>query len=53
MKVVHDWLKEYTGPSLPSPQELEELLMFHVFEVEGVEEVEGHTVLDLKVLGRW
>ena len=50
MKVVHDWLKEYTGPSLPSPRELEELLMFHVFEVEGVEEVEGHTVLDLKVL---
>ena len=50
MKVVHEWLKEYVGPSLMSPQELEELFMFHAFEVEGIEEVSGHSVIDLKVL---
>lgn len=50
MKVVHEWLKEYVGPSLPSAQALEELFMFHAFEVEGIEKVGEHSVIDLKVL---
>lgn len=50
MKVVHEWLKEYVGPSIPSPEKLEELFMFHAFEVEGLEKVGMHDVIDVKVL---
>jgi phenylalanyl-tRNA synthetase beta chain len=50
MKVVHEWLKEYVGESIPSVTELEELFMFHAFEVEGIEKVGGHEVIDLKIL---
>lgn len=50
MKVVHSWLKEYVGDSLPSPEKVEELLTFHSFEVEGIEEVEGESVIDVDVL---
>jgi phenylalanyl-tRNA synthetase beta chain len=50
MKVVHEWLKEYVGPSIPSVEKLEELFMFHAFEVEGIEQVGVHEVIDLKIL---
>ncbi len=50
MKVVHEWLKDYVGPNLPDVQKLEELLMFHVFEVEEILKVGAHDVLDVKVL---
>lgn len=50
MKVVHSWLKDYVGDVLPDPARVEELLTFHSFEVDGVEEVEGETVIDVSVL---
>lgn len=50
MKVVHSWLKEYLGDVLPEPKKVEELLTFHAFEVDGVEEVEGELVIDVDVL---
>lgn len=50
MKVVHSWLKEYVGDTLPDAQEAEKLLTFHAFEVDGVEEVEGESVIDVDVL---
>lgn len=50
MKVVHSWLKDYIGESIPSVQQIEELLTFHAFEVEGVETVAGHEVIDIKIL---
>lgn len=50
MKVVHSWLKDYLGDALPEPQKVEELLTFHAFEVDGVEEVAGETVIDVDVL---
>ena len=50
MKVVHSWLKEYMGEGLPEPRQVEELLTFHSFEVEGVEELAGETVIDVDVL---
>ena len=37
MKVVHSWLKEYVGDSLPEVHTVEDLLNFHAFEVDGVE----------------
>ena len=50
MKVVHSWLKEYVGEELPNAEEVENLLTFHAFEVEGIEEVAGEQVIDVDVL---
>ena len=50
MKIVHSWLKDYLGDALPTPEKVGELLTFHSFEVDGVEEVEGEIVFDISVL---
>ena len=50
MKVVHDWLKDYIGDTIPTAEKIEELLTFHAFEVEGREAVAGHEVIDIKIL---
>lgn len=50
MKVVHSWLKEYVGDALPDAKTVDELLTFHSFEMEGIEEIGGETVLDIDVL---
>ncbi|MFT5849220.1 MAG: phenylalanyl-tRNA synthetase beta chain [Patiriisocius sp.] len=50
MLVVHNWLKDYLGDSIPSAKEIEELLTFHSFEIEGVETVREHEVIDVDVL---
>jgi hypothetical protein len=33
MKVVHSWLGEYLGKSLPEKKDLEDLMNFHIFEL--------------------
>ncbi|USN88929.1 MAG: phenylalanine--tRNA ligase subunit beta [Candidatus Nomurabacteria bacterium] len=50
MKVVHSWLKDYLGDALPEVSEVEELLTKHAFEIDGVEEVAGESVIDVDVL---
>ncbi|MCA9364173.1 phenylalanine--tRNA ligase subunit beta [Candidatus Kaiserbacteria bacterium] len=50
MKVLHSWLQEYVGETLPDAKQVEDLLTFHTFEIEGVEEVLGETVIDIDVL---
>lgn len=50
MKVVYDWLKEYVGDALPPVEKIDELLTFHAFEIDGIEEIQGQTVIDVKVL---
>ncbi len=50
MIVNYNWLKEYVGEKLPEPSKVEELLTEHAFEIEGVEEVAGETVIDVDVL---
>ncbi|MBP6924428.1 MAG: phenylalanine--tRNA ligase subunit beta [Candidatus Pacebacteria bacterium] len=50
MKVVHSWLKDYLGDALPTSAQVEELLTFHSFEIDGLEEVIGETVIDVSVL---
>lgn len=50
MKIVHSWLKDYLGEALPSAAELDDLFTYHAYEVEGMEEQEGETVIDLDVL---
>lgn len=39
MKLSHTWLQTYFADPLPEPNDIAELLTFHAFEVEGVEEV--------------
>lgn len=50
MKVVYSWLKEYVGEKLPDAKAVENLLTFHAFEIEGIEQVEKETVIDVDVL---
>lgn len=50
MKVSYTWLKEYVGEAMPSEEHLEQMLTFHAFEVDGVEQMEHDTVFDIKVL---
>lgn len=50
MIVSYKWLQEYFDEPLPSAPELVDLLSLHSFEIEGVEEVEGDTLIDIDVL---
>jgi phenylalanyl-tRNA synthetase beta chain len=50
MKVLYSWLKEYVGENIPSVSKIEDLMTFHAFEIEGHEEAEDETVIDVKVL---
>lgn len=50
MKVSYNWLNKYFDGQLPAPDKLAEALTFHAWEIEETYEVEGDTVLDVKVL---
>jgi phenylalanyl-tRNA synthetase beta chain len=50
MKVSYNWLKAYVGEKMPSVEKLDELLTFHAFEVDGIDEVGDDYVIDVKVL---
>jgi phenylalanyl-tRNA synthetase beta chain len=51
MKVSYEWLQTFFEEGvLPSADALAQTLIFHAYEVEGVEEVDGDTVLDVDVL---
>jgi len=45
----YNWLKNYI-PSIPTPQDLEELLTMHSFQVEGVEKRGKDFLLNLDIL---
>lgn len=51
MKVSYEWLQTFFEEgALPSAEDLAETLIFHAYEVEGVEEVGDDKVLDIDVL---
>ncbi len=50
MKISHAWLQEYFKDTLLSAEALAELFTFHSFEIEGVEEKGGDTIIDAKIL---
>lgn len=51
MKINYQWLQTFfKDGNLPPPEEVAELLTFHAFEVEAVEQVEGVPVVDVDVL---
>lgn len=50
MKVSYKWLQTYFDEKLPSPDDLGKLLTFHAFEIEGIEEINGDSVIDVDIL---
>lgn len=50
MKASYNKLQEYFNKKLPEPSKIAELLTFHSYEVEGVEETGGDYIFDIDVL---
>ncbi len=50
MKVSYKWLQEYINDKLPEASKIADPLTFHSFQTEGIEEVDGETVLDFDIL---
>jgi len=50
MIVSKKWLQTYFDKELPSTEELVEALLLHSFEIEGLEERDGDTFIDVDVL---
>ena len=50
MLVSYNWLNKYFDKNLPTPDKVAEALTFHAWEIEEVREIEGDTILDVKVL---
>ncbi len=50
MLILHSWLKDYLGDNTPSVSEIDDLLTFHAFEIDGIEKVGEQDVIDVKVL---
>lgn len=50
MKVSYKWINEYLNNKAPNPEKIKDLLTMHSMEVEGLEEQNGDTVIDVKTL---
>ncbi|HBM45498.1 MAG: Phenylalanine-tRNA ligase beta subunit [Parcubacteria group bacterium GW2011_GWF2_38_76] len=50
MKISYNWLQSHFDKPLPKPLEISKALIFHSFEVEGLEEIAGDYVFDIKIL---
>lgn len=50
MKYSYNWIQKHIAVPLPAPQDLAETIIAHAFEVESLEEKNGDTILDIKVL---
>jgi phenylalanyl-tRNA synthetase beta chain len=50
MLVSWNWLQDYIGATTLTAQEVADLLGTHAFEIEGISDVSGDTVIDVDVL---
>ncbi len=50
MKYSYNWIQKHIEEKLPKPEELQEVIIFHAFEVESLNEIDGDTIMDIKVL---
>lgn len=50
MKISYNWLQKYFYEKLPSKEDVISGITFHSFEIEGVEDYEDDTILDIKIL---
>jgi phenylalanyl-tRNA synthetase beta chain len=49
MKVSRNWLNNFFDAELPPAEALADALTFHAFEIDGIDEVAGDHILDVKV----
>lgn len=49
MKVSRTWLQNFLDGQLPTTQGVSDALTFHAFEIDGIENVAGDDVLDVKI----
>lgn len=49
MKISKNWLQNFFDEKLPTTGELADAITFHAFEIDGVEQLAGGDVLDVKV----
>ncbi len=49
MKISYNWLKWYI-PEAPNAKELADIITYHLAEVESIEEHNGDSILDIKIL---
>lgn len=50
MKVSYNWLKEYIDGDMPPVKEVAQALTMHSFEIDGIEDKNSDSILDVKVL---
>ncbi len=50
MKIPYSWIQEEFGKATPTVEEITQAFIAKCFEVEGVEESHGDTIIDVKVL---
>lgn len=50
MLISRNWLQSHFETELPSSEKIAETLMMHSFELEGIEEKENDTIIDIDVL---
>ena len=49
MLISRNWLQTFFSDELPTAEELEHALMFHAFEIDGIEQKGNDSILDVKV----
>jgi len=50
MKVSYNWLQSHFDKKLPAANDIANALIFHSFEVESLEKIDGDEIFDLKIL---
>ncbi|HRY62262.1 MAG TPA: phenylalanine--tRNA ligase subunit beta [Candidatus Paceibacterota bacterium] len=51
MRISYNWIKTHFNTEIPAPEAIADALIFHSFEVEGIEKDEkGNTFLEIKIL---
>lgn len=50
MLISYNWIQSYFKDQIPAPQELADIITMGVFEIDGMEEKDGDTIFDVKVL---
>lgn len=50
MKFSYNWIQTHIKESLPSPEEIYDVIFAHAFEIESMEKIGSDTVFDINVL---
>lgn len=50
MLISYNWIKSYFSEEIPSAKELSDIITMGAFEIDGMEEKDGDTIFDIKIL---